>query len=67
MTDTGLVPDPTDCEDVDEGLASVLPVPHSNIAVVEKPFGFTEPFSVAEVAPIFVAADVVTLGRNLLK
>ena len=38
-------------------------VPHSNQDVVAAPFGFTEPFTVAEVVATAVAVDVVTVAR----
>ena len=40
-------------------------VPISNQPVVGEPFGFTEPFNVADVCPIFVALNVVTRGTPL--
>jgi hypothetical protein len=42
---------------------SVLEVPHSNHAVVDVPFGLTEPFIVAELVVTELAADVVTAGK----
>jgi hypothetical protein len=42
---------------------NVLDVPHSNHAVVEVPFGFTEPFIVAELVVTRLAAVVVTEGK----
>jgi len=62
VTETGVVPDTTDCEVVAVDVANVLLVPHSKKAVVDKPFGFTLPFNVAEVEPTLVAALVVTVG-----
>ena len=43
-------------------MASVGLVPHSNQALVARPFGFTPPFNVAPVVVIDVAALVVTVG-----
>jgi hypothetical protein len=42
----------------------VLDVPHSNHAVVDAPFGFTFPFSVAELEVAPLAARVVTVGTG---
>jgi len=42
---------------------SALLVPHSNQAAVAAPFGFTEPFSVADVAVTVEAVDVVTVAK----
>ncbi len=64
--DVAVVPDPTDCAVVLEYELSVLEVPHSNHAVVADPFGFTVPFTFAELIVIDVAAVVVTMGRAAL-
>jgi hypothetical protein len=45
-------------------VASVLLVPHSNHALVEAPFGFTVPLSVADPDVTELAAVVVTVGRT---
>ena len=45
-------------------MASVGLVPHSNQAVVDRPFGFTLPFNLAPVVVIEVAALVVTVGAR---
>ena len=55
-----LVPDPTPVDEVFDPYAVV--VPYSNRYVVERPFGFTFPFSFAPVDPTELAAVVVTLG-----
>jgi hypothetical protein len=63
FTATPAVPEPIDCEAVDEYVESVLDVPHSIHAVVDAPFGFTLPFAVAEVDVTELAADVVAVGN----
>lgn len=62
VTETELAPEPIDCDAVVVEVDNVLLVPHSKYAVVDEPFGFTTPFSVAEVEPTFVAELVVTVG-----
>jgi hypothetical protein len=62
VTETALVPEPIDCEVVVSNVDNVLLVPHSKYAVVACPFGFTDPFNVAEVRVIADAAVVVTVG-----
>jgi hypothetical protein len=62
LTADAEVPEPIDCEVVDEYVDSVLDVPHSNHAVVDAPFGFTLPFIVAELVVTELAAVVVTDG-----
>jgi hypothetical protein len=63
LTAEALVPDPTDCAVVAVKVESVLDVPHSNHAVVDVPFGLTEPFIVAELVVTRFAAVVVTEGK----
>ena len=50
--------------DVEVKVASVGLVPHSNQALVARPFGFTLPFSVALLAVTEVTAFVVTVGAR---
>ena len=64
MTETSLVPEPIDWDVVVLYDDSVLLVPHSNQDVVAAPLGFTEPFSVADVANTAEAADVVTVAKT---
>ena len=66
VTTTALVPDPIDHETVELYVDNPLLVPHSNHAVVARPFGFTEPFNVAVVCPICVADVDVTVGNGAL-
>lgn len=61
---TALVPDPTDCNDVVSYVDSVLFIPHSKQAVVERPFGLTVPFRVAPAVPTFVAVFDITVGAE---
>jgi hypothetical protein len=58
------VPEPTGCPGVVLNAAKLGLVPHSNQAVVAKPFGFTPPFNVALSIVIDVAAFVVTVGAT---
>ncbi len=62
MTDTLVVPEPTDWLEVTLKVASVGLVPHSNHAVVACPFGFTPPLTVAPLIVMEAAAFVVAAG-----
>ena len=64
MTAWLVVPEPTAWLDVEVKVASVGLVPHSNQALVARPFGFTLPFNLAPVVVIEVAALVVTVGAR---
>ena len=57
-----VVPDPADCVEVLLMIVIEESVPHSNHAVVARPFGVTCPFRVASVAPTEVADNVVAVG-----
>ena len=61
---TALVPDPDDWEVVELKVARVLLVPHSNHDVVDAPFGFTVPLTVAPLEVTELAAVVVTTGNS---
>lgn len=54
------VPDPAPREDVRDPYAVL--VPYSKVHEVERPFGFNEPPSVADVGPTPAAAPVTTVG-----
>jgi hypothetical protein len=62
LTGVAVVPEPTDCCEVEVKLESVLEVPHSNHAIVGDPFGFTDPFVTAELVVTELAPIVVTDG-----
>ena len=62
MTAWLVVPQPTAWWDVEVKVASVGLVPHSNQAVVDRPFGFTLPFNLALLAVTALAAFVITMG-----
>jgi hypothetical protein len=64
LTADAEVPEPIDCEVVDEYVDSVLDVPHSNHAVVDAPFGFTLPFTVPEFDVTELEAEVVAVGMD---
>jgi hypothetical protein len=64
LTAAAEVPEPIDCEVVDEYVDSVLDVPHSNHAVVDAPFGFTLPFVVPAFDVTEPDAEVVTVGMD---
>ena len=66
LTGDALDPEPTDCPLVEVKVDSVFDVPHSNHAVVNAPFGFTLPLSVAELDVTELAALVATVGRFAL-
>jgi hypothetical protein len=51
-----------DCMGVALKVARVELVPHSNQAMVETPFGLTEPFNVAPLDVTDVAVFVITVG-----
>jgi hypothetical protein len=62
LTGTIVVPDPTDCTEVVLLVARVGSVPHSNQALVARPFGVTFPLRDERVAAIEFAARAVTAG-----
>ena len=63
LTGEAVMPEPTDCCEVEVNVERVLEVPHSNQAMVGEPFGFTVPFVVAELVVTELADVVATVGR----